>query len=403
MDNPWFIKVIALLLAFLLYSSVPQTSNKLINVPGDQTTATITNIPVKVYYDTTNLVVTGMPNSVKVTVKGPVSHVQSAKALKNFEVYADLTKAKIGNQTVKLRVRNLSDKLKATVHPASVHVSIQEKITKEFKVSAELNNEIIADGYSAGQLVIEPNKVKVTGAKNVIDRISYVKAILNVKQSVTETFTKEASIKVLDRNLNKLDVVVEPEMVRVTVPIKSISKTVPINVIQKGTPPEGISIDSIELDSKEAAITGNEDILKDTDHVRVEVDISKITNDTTLTLPIIIPNGIVKVSPQLVKATVKVKKESEKTVSGIPIKTQGLSEQYKVRINDPVNQSVSLSIYGPSANVNKAAPEDFNVFVDLSNLTEGDHNVKIQVEGPPEVNWNVDKQTANITISKTNA
>lgn len=402
MDNPWFIKIIALLLALLLYSSVPQTGNKLtdVNVPGEQTTATITDIPVKVYYDTANLVVTGIPNTVEMTVQGPVTHVQSAKALKNFEVYIDLTNAKIGRQTVKLKVKNLSDKLKATISPATVSVSVQEKITKEFRVDAEFNSNLLDEGYAAGQPVVEPNKVKITGAKNVIDRITYVKATVDTKNHLNDTITKDARISVLDRELNKLDVVVDPETVKVTIPIKNTSKQVPINIIQNGTPPSGVTIDSITLDSTEATIIGNEDILNAADHVRVEVDVSKITDNTTLTLPVIISNGITKVTPQLVKATIVVKKQTQKTVSGLPLKIRGLSNNYKAQIDDPVNQMINLSVNGPNSVVDGLTTNDFNAFIDLTSLAEGNHEVKIQVEGPPDVNWTPDKSTATITITK---
>ncbi|MDQ0201997.1 CdaR family protein [Neobacillus ginsengisoli] len=402
MDNPWFIKIIALLLAILLYSSVPHTGSKItdVNVPGEQTTATITDIPVKVYYDTENLVVSGIPNTVDMTIKGPVTHVQSAKALKNFEVYVDLTKAKIGNQTVKLKVKNLSDKLKATIEPGYVNVSIQEKITKEFKVEAEFNSSLLEDGYSAGQPIVEPNKVKITGAKNVIDRITYVKAIVDTKNHLTDTITKEARISVLDRELNKLEVAVDPGIVKVTIPVKSTSKNVPISIVQKGTPPSGVSIDSITLDATDASIIGSEDVLKDTDHVRVEVDVSKISDNTTLTLPVIISNGITKVTPQLVKATVTVKKQGQKSVSGLPLKIRGLSNSYQAQINDPVNQMINLYVNGPNSVVDGLTPNDFNAFIDLTSLAEGNHEVKIQVEGPPDVNWTPDKSTATITISK---
>ncbi len=404
MDNPWFIKIIALLLAFLLYSSVPQTSNKLtdVNVPGDQSSETMTGIPVKAYYDTDNLVVSGLPDNVKVTVTGPLSLVQSAKALKNFEVYVDLTKAKIGNQTVKLKIRNISDKLKASVKPSYVNVSVQEKITKEFKVTAEYNNGAIADGYAAGTPVVEPNKVKISGAKDVIDRITYVKAMLTLPESASESFTKDASVKVFDKNLNKLNVIVEPQTVKVTVPIKVTSKKVPIDVVQKGSSPSGISINSITLDTTEAAISGSEDVLKSTDHVRVEVDISNITDDTTVTLPVIISNGITKVSPEQVKATIKVNKGG-KSVSGIPIKMQGLSPQYKALLKDPASQTVNLSVFGSSDRLNSVTAASFNAYVDLSNLSEGDHNVKVQIDGPSDFTWDIDKPTATVTISKASA
>ena len=69
-DSRWFMKVVALVLALLLFVSVYDGSKTNdINVPGDEQTDTISDIPVKSYYDTENLVVTGVPATVKVTVK----------------------------------------------------------------------------------------------------------------------------------------------------------------------------------------------------------------------------------------------------------------------------------------------------------------------------------------------
>jgi len=401
MDNPWFIKILALLLAVLLYSSVPQTGKKLtdVNVPGEQTTDTIVDVPVKVYYDTENLVVTGIPDTVDVTIKGPITHVQSAKALRNFEVFVDLTNAKIGRQKVDLKVKGLSDKLKATLKPASVNVTVEEKITQEFKVEAEFNTDQIAEGYSAGQPSVEPNKVKITGAKSAIDQISYVKATIGAKSDLKETISEKASIQVLDKELNKLNVLVEPDTVEVTIPVKSNTKTVPINILKKGKAPEGVTIESIDLDEKEATITGNEDVLKDTDSVRVEVDLSKITDNTTLTLPVIISNGVTKVSPQIVKATVVVNKQEEKTVIGVPVSIRGLSSDYKAEITEPTSQTINILVNGPSDSVAGLKADDFSAFIDLTGLNEGSHDIKIQVEGPKDVKWQTEQSTAKITIT----
>ncbi|MEH7009733.1 CdaR family protein [Neobacillus niacini] len=405
MDNPWFIKILALLMAVLLYSAVPNSGGKTteINVPGENTTETLADIPVKAYYDTENLVVSGIPDTVEVTIEGPMPHVQSAKALKNFEVFVDLTNANIGNQKVEFEVSGLSEKLKATIKPSSLTVAIQEKVTKEFTVEAEFDSDLIKDGYSAGQPTVKPNKVKITGAKDVIDRITYVKATLEGRDLLDSTVSKEAQVQVLDKELNKLNVVVEPAKVEVTIPIKSNDKTVPINIIEKGTPPAGVTIESIDLDVKEAVISGEEDVLKDTDNVRVEVDVSKISDNTTITLPVIISNGITKVTPETVEVTVVVKKEEETTVSGIPINIRGLSEDFEAVINDPANRLVNLLVFGPGAAVTGLGPNNFNIFVDLTGFTEGNHNVPIQVNGPPDVNWKPDKSSAKITITRDNA
>jgi YbbR domain-containing protein len=405
MDNPWFIKIMAILLAVLLYSVVPNSSSKTneINVPGENTTEILVDIPVKAYYDTENLVVSGIPDSVDVTIEGPMPHVQSAKALKNFEVFVDITNAEIGNQKVTFEVSGLSDKLKATIKPSSITVAVQEKVTTEFTVEAEFDSDLIKEGYSAGQPTVKPNKVKITGAKDVVDRITYVKAALEGGDILDSTVTKEAQVQVLDKELSKLNVVVEPEIVEVTIPIKSNTKTVPINILEKGTPQEGITIESMDLDIKEASISGDEDVLKDTENVRVEVDVSKISESTTLTLPVIISTGITKVTPETVKVTVVVKNDIEKTVSGVPIKIRNLPEQYEAVINDPENRVVNLLVFGSGTAVTELGPNNFDIFIDLNGLTEGEHNVNIQVNGPPNVNWEPDKSSAKITITRDNA
>lgn len=106
MDQRWFMKIIALLLALLLYSAVSDINKKSSDnsVPSDRNIETIEGVSVTSYYDTENLVIFGIPNTVDVTIKGPMPQVQSAKALKNFEVYVDLEDITIGDHTVPIRL-----------------------------------------------------------------------------------------------------------------------------------------------------------------------------------------------------------------------------------------------------------------------------------------------------------
>ncbi|MFL6556431.1 MAG: YbbR-like domain-containing protein, partial [Bacillus sp. (in: firmicutes)] len=276
-------------------------------------------------------------------------------------------------------------------------------ITKEFKVEAEFNKDQVEEGYSAGQPVVEPNKVKLTGAKSIIDRITYVKAAFGEKNNLKETITEEADIQVLDKDLNKLNVKAEPDTVNITIPVRSNTKTVPINIVENGKAPKGVTIESIKIDEKEATIYGSESILNNTERVRVEVDLSKITENTTLTLPVIISNGVTRVTPQTVKATVVITKQEEKTVPDVPVTIKGLSDQYEATINDPENQLIDILVNGPASAVTRVKPKDFSVFIDLSSLEEGDHEVDIHIDGPSAVKWKPTKSSAKITIHKNNA
>ena len=88
------------------------------------------------------------------------------------------------------------------------------------------------------------------------------------------------------------------------------------------------------------------------------------------------------------------------TVSGIPLNIRGLSEQYEAEVTDPGDRLIDLIVTGPSAKVAGLRPDDFTIFIDLSGLTDGNHDVNIHVEGPSDINWKPDKSSAKITISR---
>ncbi len=437
-DSRWFMKGVALVLALLLFVSVYDGSKTNdINVPGDEQTDTISDIPVKSYFDTENLVVTGVPATVKVKLNGPTPNLQAAKTQKDFEVYADLSKVKVGKQRIKLQIRDLSDKLAATIDPEFVEVDVQEKVTKEFSVDVEFDDKMIEDGYEASAPVVKPNKVSVTGGKDVMDQISYVRAVVRLNDFMTESVEQSAIITVLDANLNKLNVTVEQETVRVTIPIKRANKTVPIEIVRKGSSPTDVTIDSITLNENEATIAGNEDTLNKTENVRVEVDISAINENTELILPVIIPDGINEVDPKTVKATVKVKPTSEetgtteesqmktteedqiktaeksqiktteensrKTFSNLPISFNGSTEELSVAFKEPTSGETNVTVIGTNEVLENLKESDFKLSVDVAELTEGEHTLKLNVVGPENVSWTPDIETVSIILTAKDA
>ncbi|KIY20554.1 CdaR family protein [Mesobacillus subterraneus] len=406
MDNPWFIRVVALVLAVLLFGSVSTNdSNKPgdVYVPSDETVETVKDVPVKRIYDTDTLVVSGVPETVTVTLQGPKNLVQQAKTLRNFEVFVDLTNADMGDQRVPITIKDVSERITVTIDPGYANISIQEKVTKEFSVEPEFSESIVESGYIAEQPTVKPNKVQITGAKDVVDRITYVKATVNSSGKITDTITREASVLALDKDMNKLDVIVEPAVVDVTIPVKSSSKKVPIDIVRKGNPPSGVTIDSITLETKETEILAAPDVLEKVEGVRVEVDVSKINEDTELTLPVIIGEGIVEVTPELVKVNVNVTKDSERTISKVPIGVNGIEAGYELAFLDPTDGETKLTVSGPNDLISALTVEDFQVLIDVSTLKEGTHEVDIKVTAPQNITWKLAKEKASISIAKKEA
>ena len=65
LETSWFLKVAAFILALFLFLSVYDSNNdtSIINVATRTDTAVIEDVPVTAYYDTDNLVITGIPKT----------------------------------------------------------------------------------------------------------------------------------------------------------------------------------------------------------------------------------------------------------------------------------------------------------------------------------------------------
>ncbi|RLQ93245.1 CdaR family protein [Falsibacillus albus] len=404
MENKWVMRILALLLAVLLYISVSieqGTFKTTKNTTSQQNSDVITDVPLEMYYDSDNLVVSGAPQTVNVTVEGPKSIVQPTKALRDFKLYVDLRDLGIGKHQVRIKSKGISDKLAARIEPAYINVDIEEKVTKEFKVEAEFNSAILADGFEAEKPTVEPKTVKITGAKNIIDKITYVKATIDVRGEVNQTVTREAQVRVLDRELNKLDVQVDPETVDVTLPVKNPSKTVPLKVSQTGTPPEGVKILGTSMDPKEVTIYGKQDVLDTISEIDLPLDVSKIDKDTTVNVPIKLKDGLNKASADNAKVTVDVQKTEEKTFSNLQVAEQGVGDQYDMEILAPEKGQVDLTVKGPSEIIDQLSADDFKLYVDAAGLAAGDHDLNIQVDNPDKnISWTLSDDNMKIRLKE---
>lgn len=401
MESPWFLRILALLLAALLYISVNLPENDSIRDSSNNTenSETLEDVPVNIYYDTDNLVVTGAPKTITMNIQGPRTIVQSAIKLKDFEVFIDLTDAEIGNQRAEIQIRNLSDKLTATLDPTYVTVSVQEKVTKEFTVEAEFNTNLLEEGYTASEPKVSPKTVQVTGAKDIIEQISYVKATVETNGSIDSTVTREARVQVLDRSLNKLEVIVEPEVVDVTIPVKAIEKDVLINIKRLGVLPEGITIESMTLSEPSTRVRAvSQAVLDQIQDLEVIVNLRELTDSKEIKVPLDVPEGVILMEPE--EVTLRVELTKTVTYEDVPIRIIGLDENEEMEFVNPDNGSINVTLIGSPENINEIEPNELQVALDLSALNPGEHEVPISFTAPENVEWAISESTVQIIIQE---
>ncbi|WP_224926008.1 CdaR family protein [Bacillus pumilus] len=409
LNNRWAVKLLALVFALLLYGAVnsaqaptPKKIGESFFPTSTTDEATLTDIPVKAYYDDEKYVVTGVPQTVNVTIKGSTSAVKTARQTKNFEIYADMQNLSTGTHKVELKARDVSKGLTLSINPSVTTVTIQEKTTAEFPVETEFYNQNkIKDGYSPEQPIVNPKKVTVTGSKDVIDKISVIKAFVNL-EDVDQQIEKEAKLTVYDSSGNELPVELNPSVVNITVPISSPSKKVPFKIERTGSLPDGISISSIETSPSEVTVYGSQKVLDSLDFIDgVKLDLSKIKDDTEIDADIPIPDGVKKVSPETVKIKVKVATAQEKKIDNVPISIVGLSKDLTSEFVSPSSGRLTLTAKGSKSAIDKLKASDVEAYINVGDLNEGTHEVTVQVNGPQNVTWTLSRSKVKVKLTST--
>ncbi|MFS0865673.1 YbbR-like domain-containing protein [Fredinandcohnia sp. 179-A 10B2 NHS] len=404
LDNRWVTRIIALMLALLLFASVSFENQPASKSPSGfplftDYTETLTEIPVNAYYDEENLVVSGVPQFVNVTINGPSGVTKKEGLQKEIEVYADLSQLTVGTHKVKLQYRNVSEKINVKIDPAEITVVLQEKVTKEFPVEVDfVNRDQIEDGYTVKDPVVSPKVVKITGAIEEIDRIALVKAVVDLK-GAKETFQQESRVAVYDKNQNVLSVTVDPTVVEITVPIESPNKKVSFALKQTGQLAAGLSIISMTPVPNEITIFGPKEVIDEIDSIDGELDLGKISEDTTLELKVPIPKGVTKVTPETIQVEVDVEEEISETFSDLSIRSLGLGQQFTLTFLNPETGTLSLQVSGAPSVLEGTSPTNLDVFIDVTDLGIGEHDVDIKVNGPQNVTWALPLEKARIRIT----
>ncbi|MFF5997103.1 CdaR family protein [Lysinibacillus sp. KU-BSD001] len=276
-NSVWALRIVALVLSlalFLYVKSELETSGREA-VPSDEMDV-LYNVPLEVYYDDEDLIVTGVPETVNVTISGNSKLILQTKITQDYVVFVDLNSLTIGEHHVTIQNEGFSEKLNVSIDPVALNISIEERVTREFRVEPEMNKRLIAEDYDLKGMTVDPTTVVVTGAKSAIENISYVKATVTGEQGIKNSFQQEANVKVLNAELNRLDVAVQPEKVKVKVEIEEYSRDVPIKIKQIGQLKDGISIEKLWIEPVKLKVYGKKAVIDELKELVVEFDVSDL-------------------------------------------------------------------------------------------------------------------------------
>lgn len=403
-NNKWFVRGISLAFAILLYVvvNVEMTTTDS-RIPGGADTdkvQTLNDVPISIRIDSDIYVVSGVPEFVTVSLEGPNNILTSTIMQRNFELYVDLNELGEGTHTVDVEYTRIPDELAVYIEPKTLDVTIEERATEEFAVNVDfINMDQLPEGYELGEPEVNPETVTITSSRSVIDQIAMVKVYIDVAGLTEPVNNREVPVNVYDSQGNGLNIRIAPESVVVSVNVDNPSKTVPVQVSTVGDLQEEYTLTSVVPNIEEIEVFATSDILENIEMIETEeVDLSEITESGTIEVKLVLPDGV-QVADDMISVDIEI--EQTETFDEVPIEYDPLENGQEVSFINPSNPFMSMTIVGNDKDVTKLTIDDFQLSIDIENLTEGEHQVPVSIDGPDHVEASAEYDEVAIKITKS--
>lgn len=166
------------------------------------------------------------------------------------------------------------------VTPQNLSVNLDEKETQEFVVNVSRGDTKPGKDYEVGSLTANPEKVRITGPKSLLNKIDKVNATISLDGN-TQDFTQDVNLTIIDKNQEALS---DSEMnslriennakVSVTARLWKIRQGVGISAGYVGSPASGYQVGTVTTVPDTISVAGSTEGLE-----------TLTQNDNTITIP----------------------------------------------------------------------------------------------------------------------
>ena len=306
-QSNWFSGLLALLFALLLFFNANSDGTSSNTTTSSQVyDEMLYNIPVKLEYDSDKYFVSGYEDSVSVHLSSANRiqlNLETNEDTRNFKVEADLTNLSPGTQEVPLRVTGMSTAVTADVEPATITVTIENKVTKSFDVEAQFPESFDTEGYKVEAVSISPKTVEITTGEETMAEIAKVVAPLTSVTQSAETIKQTVNVQAIDSKGQVLSIENPAPQVKVAVSLSLPKKEVALKLVSTGSLPSDVTGYTFNTSRQMVEISGSNSILETIDSLDVPVDISDVRSSIKKTVNIP-ASGDYTVTPSQIEVTI---------------------------------------------------------------------------------------------------
>ncbi len=326
-------------------------------------------------------------NTVTITIRARQSVLKDMSE-KDFEAVADFANLSFTG-AVPIEITVLRNANQVTIERGlntMMRVSIEDLATVDKMVSTKAEGTVIT-GKALGSITVEPNMIRMEGAKTTIDRISSVYAVVNVS-GISEDCSFTVEPVLYDSNGNKIDstdITFSDKSLKVDVALLD-TKTVPVKWNIDVTPADGYGIESSDYSPSEVEIAGTQEVLNAIDEIvlddyvaedisqnlEAEVDLEAIVKSMGASL-------VHSDTDKIAKLAVKVTPYSRMgaTVNFDSVDLIGKSETYIYSLVG--DTSIAYTLYGMDADIEMLDRSKMKFSLDVTGLEPGTYSIPLQM------------------------
>ncbi len=388
------LKILSLLLAIIIWMII-------MNLDDYSVTKTVRDIPVEEMNGSTieNLgkvynIVDG--DTVDVVVKGPRSLVDPLTAA-DFTATANLAELSITNTVqivVKLNDSQLSSRVQMNPVDANMNLDIEDVVSKELPVKAVTKGSVATD-YAMGSAKVTPNIVNITGPESLINRITDIRAEVDVSgmYSAFQKTVEPICVDAYGETVNGKHLSMSVETVTVDAEIEP-TKVVPIKVNTTGAPATGYSITSIKYNPQSITIAGAAEDLEAINAIYVSgLSVAGLneTKEYDLKLAEYLPEGVFLAdTDDMLAVAISFEKLAQEELTFKP-------EELEILGRDDENLEYALTLgagfkvrlTGLQDNLSGVSKESLQLKVDATDLEAGEYEPKVTYAVPKNVSVSV--------------
>lgn len=278
-----------------------------------------------------------------------------------------------------------------------VTITFDNVIQKNVPVKVDLQGSA-KDAFYNFKPVASPTEAAVKGAETYVNKVSYVSAKGQISDTNSDILMSLPLIPMDNAGKQVSNVSVNPTTTEVTASVYKV-KTVGINVKTQGNKNNNVTISSLTPSQDKVDIAGNPEVIDKIDSIdTMPIDLSNITNSTSVNAKLVCPTGITFVN---CNGTIKVTVNADATVQKsftVNLQQKNLGSSFTATSDI---QQVTVTVSGLSSVMDKVNTSDIVCFIDLSSCKEGDNTVPVSVTLPTgltKVSFSND--TVKVTLKK---